>query len=195
MSKITSDSDSSSKNTSIYVNLKLRKFGAGKLFKSWFLNRTYKYTSKFGTVIRGLNHNQGVPAGTLLGVESFLLFIATCSELTGKNVKLLWAALYADDTSPLIKASNLVDFQKALDWAMDWAQRNGCAFHLSGDKGPCYLAYLKKGHTFPAEFDSIKLGNAEIKRKEEETVLGLYRKVRPIDEKTKANNASRKIID
>merc|ERR1712002_1227107 len=86
-----------------------RKFGAGKLFKSWFLNRTYKYTSQFGTMIRGLEHNQGVPAGTLIGVESFLLFIATCTSLTGKNVKLLWSALYADDTSPLVKESNIVD--------------------------------------------------------------------------------------
>jgi len=175
------------------INEAQRKFGAGKLFKSWFLNRTYKYTSKFGTIVRGLNHNQGVPAGTLLGVESFLLFIATCSELTGKNLKLLWAALYADDTSPLVKASNVVDFQKALDWAMIWAQKNGCAFHLEGDKGPVYLAYLKKNHVFPAEFDSIKLGSASLKRKEEETVLGLYRKVRPIDDNSSISHG--KLID
>jgi len=175
------------------INEAQRKFGAGKLFKSWFLNRTYKYTSKFGTIVRGLNHNQGVPAGTLLGVESFLLFIATCSELTGKNLKLLWAALYADDTSPLVKASNVVDFQKALDWAMAWAQKNGCAFHLDGDKGPVYLAYLKKNQSFPAEFDSIKLGSTNLKRKEEETVLGLYRKVRPIDENSSISHG--KIID
>ena len=155
--------------------------GVSKLFKSWFVNRTYKYTSKFGTIVRGLNHNQGVPAGTLIGVEGFLLFIATCTELTGQNLKLLWAALYADDTCPLVKKSNIVDFQKALDWACEWAKEKKCEFHLDGDKRPVYLAYLKKNQNFPIEFDGIKLGTATLERKADETILGLYRKVRPID--------------
>ena len=91
----------------------------------------------------------------------------------------------------------MVDFQKALDWAMIWAEKNGCAFHLDGDKGPVYLAYLKKNQAFPAEFDSIKLGSAEVKRKCEETVLGLYRKVRPIcSDATEDNSVSHsKLID
>ena len=95
---------------------------------------------------------------------------------------LLWAALYADDTSPLIKLSNLLDFQKALDWAIKWADENGCAFHLEGDKRPVYLAYLKLGEPFPVEFDSLKLSSASIERKSKDTILGLFRKVRPISE-------------
>ena len=39
---------------------------------------------------RGLSHNTGVPAGTLIGVECFMAFIATCTSLTGKNKELLW---------------------------------------------------------------------------------------------------------
>ena len=162
------------------INEAQKKFGAGQFFKSWFLNRTYQYSSEFGTIVRGLNHNQGVPAGTLLGVEGFLLFIASCTELTGQNLKLLWAALYADDTSPLVKKSNIVDFQKALDWACEWAKEKGCEFHLTGDKKPVYLAYLKRNENFPVEFDDVNLGGVSLTRKAEETVLGLYRKVRPI---------------
>ena len=78
-----------------------------------------------------------------------MLFIATYVKLTGKNLKLLWAALYADDTSPLIKGSNLVEFQEALDWALDWATKKGCEFHLTGDKGPVFMAYLKRGELYP----------------------------------------------
>jgi len=157
-----------------------RKFGAGKLINSWFKNRTYSFASKHGSEIRGENHNCGIPAGTLIGVECFLLFIATATELTNKNLNLLWAALYADDTSPLVKESKLVDFQKALDWAFEWAKKKGCAFHLQGDKGPTFSAYLKKGMVYPTSFDHLKLGPADFKRTEETCVLGLDRKMRPV---------------
>ena len=59
----------------------------------------------FGELTRGLLHNTGVPAGTLIGVECFMAFIATCTSMTGKNKDLVWAALYADDTSPLVQSS------------------------------------------------------------------------------------------
>ena len=55
---------------------------------------------------------------------------------------------------------------------MAWAEKNGCAFHLDGEKGPVYLAYLKKGEDFPPEFDTLKLGPAKILRKSEDRVLG-----------------------
>jgi len=90
------------------------KYGAGKLINSWFKNRTYSFTSKHGSEIRGQDHNCGIPAGTLIGVECFLLFIATATELTNKNLNLLWAALYADDTSSLVKESKILDFKKRL---------------------------------------------------------------------------------
>ena len=140
------------------VNEAQRKYGAGKLIKSWFKNRTYTHVSNFETQIREQEHNCGVHAGTLIGVECFMLFIATATKLTGKNIKLLWAALYADDTSPLVRASDMVEFQAALDWAMRWAKQNGCEFHLHGEKGPTFTAYPKKGHEYPQEFDSLHLG-------------------------------------
>ena len=158
-----------------------RKFGAGKLIKSWFKNRTYRFDGPSGTLINGQNHNCGTPPGTLIGVEGFMLFIATATSMTGKNRKLLWAALYADDTSPLIKSSNVVDFQKALDWAVIWAREKGCEFHLTGKKGPTFTAYLKSGQIYPLEFDTLKLGDTPIVRDDQTTVLGLFRKTRPIN--------------
>ena len=103
----------------------------------------------------------------------------TATKLTGKNLKLLWAALYADDTSPLVKQSNVVDLQEALDWSIKWAEKNGCAFHLAGDKAHTYLAYLKKGEPFPLDFDSLKLAGIPFRRENDAIILGLYRKVRP----------------
>ena len=143
--------------------------------------RKYMYKTRFGELVRGLGHNRGVPAGTLIGVECFMLFIATATALTGKNLDLLWAALYADDTSPLVKAGNIVEFQEALNFAMKWAEEQGCEFHLSGNKKPTFTAYLKRGQEYLASFDNLKLGDTLIERTDETTVLGLHRKVRPKD--------------
>jgi len=126
-----------------------RLYGAGKLLGAWLTNRSYTFTSKDISVTRGKSANQGVPAGTLIGVECFLIFIATATELSNRNACLLWAALYADDTSPLVKGSNLVEFQKALDFAANWAKEQGISFHVQGDKAPTYIAYLKKGQILP----------------------------------------------
>ena len=167
-----------------------RKYGAGKLIASWFKNRVYIFKSTLGEWVRGQGHNRGAPAGTLLGVESFLVFIATCTSLTNVNCILLWAALYADDTSPLIKESNVVEFQKALDWAMNWAEENGCAFHLTGDKAPTFLAYLKSGMDYPASFDELTLGDTQIQRVDKATILGLSRTVRSLD-----GDTTSKLID
>ena len=122
-----------------------------------------------------------MPTMTLIGVECFLLFIATASSLTNKNVLLLWAALYADDTSPLVKVSNLIDFQKALDFAMLWARKNNVRFHLNGDKAPTFIAYLKKGQVLHPSASSLNLDGVPFKRVFSEKILGLSRKVRDPD--------------
>ena len=144
-------------NRSTIVLEAQKKFGAGKLFKTWFEHRTFR--DPFGKR-RGIHQNAGVPAGTLFGVEGFLLFIATNESLSGKNKDLLIDALYADDESPGAPLSKVQDgsFQKALDNAFQWAKDQGVNFHMEGDKGPKFMAFLKKGHSYPAEFDSIKLG-------------------------------------
>ena len=170
-----------------------RKYGAGDFIASWFKNRVYTFRTSFGELTRGLGHNTGVPAGTLIGVECFMAFIATCTSLTGKNKDLLWAALYADDTSPLVQASKILQFQEALDWAMNWAEKNGCRFHLFSDKAPTFLAYLKKGQLFPTSFHNLKLGPATLKRTDEARILGLIRKVRPSD--ADPNQSYGKMID
>ena len=121
------------------------------MISSWLTNRSYTYNFGDSCQIRGKKANQGVPAGTLIGVECFLLFIATVTSLTSKNISLLWAALYADDTSPLVKSSKLVDLQQALDFAIIWARENDVNFHLKGDKAPTFLAYLKNNQIFPEE--------------------------------------------
>lgn len=157
------------------------KFGAGKLISSWLTNRSYTFTNGSTSSTRGMSANQGVPAGTLIGVECFLLFIATASSLTNKNVLLLWAALYADDTSPLVKVSNLIDFQKALDFAMLWARKNNVRFHLNGDKAPTFIAYLKKGQVLHPSASSLNLDGVPFKRVFSEKILGLSRKVRDPD--------------
>ena len=133
-----------------------KKFGAGKLVKSWFENRRYFYKN----IERGKGHNAGVPAGTLLGVENFLLFMATNESVTGGNKKLLIISLYADDASPGALLSQLPVFQEALDQAKAWADLQGVSYHMDGKKGPQFLAYLKKGQKYPPEFDNIKLGDS-----------------------------------
>ena len=91
----------------------------------------------------------------------------------------------------MVKESNIVDFQAALDWAIKWAEEKGCAFHLEGDKRPVYLAYLKLHQTLPTCFDDVKLGTATLERTDEATVLGLYRRVRPIyTDSSKINDVS-----
>ena len=109
-----------------------KKFGLGKLFRTWMNNRTYTYKGQ----LRGQNHNSGVPAGTLLGVEGFTLFISTCKSLTALNAALLWACLFADDQSPSATLTNVRNgsFQKALNDAFKWATDQNVEFHLSGKK-------------------------------------------------------------
>ena len=100
-----------------------------------------------------------------------ILVLKKATSMTGQNRKLLWGALYADDTSPLIKRSNVIDFQKALDWAVIWAREKGYEFHLTGKTGLTFTAYLKSGQIYSLEFDTLKhLG-----------VLELFRKIRPIN--------------
>ena len=166
-----------------------KKYGAGKLISSWLTNRSYTFEYGSSKQTRGKASNQGVPAGTLIGVECFLLFIATVSSLTNKNLMLLWAALYADDTSPLVKASNLVDLQAALDFSIEWAKKNNVKFHLSGSKAPTYLAYLKKGQCLPPEALTLNLDRIHLRRVFSEKILGLTRIVRNPD------NPSNKTID
>ena len=132
-----------------------KKFGAGKLVKSWFQNRRYFYKH----IERGQGHNAGVPAGTLLGVENFLLFMATNESVSGKNGDLLIISLYADDASPGTVLSKIPQFQEALDVAKKWADSQGVSYHMGGKKGPQFLAYLKKGQKYPVEFDHVKLGD------------------------------------
>ena len=153
------------------------KFGAGKLISSWLTNRSYTFNDGSKNQTRGISANQGVPAGTLIGVECFLLFIATASTLTNKNILLLWAALYADDTSPLVSVSKLIDFQKALDFAMIWARKNNVRFHLSGDKAPTFIAYLKKDQILHPSASSLNLDGVPFNRVFSEKILGLSRKV------------------
>ena len=157
------------------------KFGAGKLISSWLTNRSYTFAHESKNQTRGMSANQGVPAGTLIGVECFLLFIATASSLTNKNVLLLWAALYADDTSPLVKVSKLIDFQKALDFAMVWARKNNVRFHLDGEKAPTFIAYLKKDQALHPSASSLNLDGVPFKQVFSEKILGLTRKVRDPD--------------
>ena len=167
------------------------KFGAGKLISSWLKGRSYTFETSLVQQIRGSKANQGVPAGTLIGVECFLLFIATATSLTNKNVELLWAALYADDTSPLIKVSNQIEFQKALDFAVQWAKANNIEFHTTGAKAPSFLAYLKKDHNLPQSIKSLSFDGNLIKQIDQDKILGLTRKVRPLNPNSKAS----KIID
>ena len=61
---------------------------------------------------------------------------------------------------------------------MLWAKENSVEFHVTGSKGPTFLAYLKKSHTYPVEFESLKLGSYPIKRICADKVLVLIRKVR-----------------
>ena len=157
-----------------------RLFGAGKLFESWFTDQTFTYESGGLKERRGQNSNRGVMAGRIMGVEGFMLFIATCTKLTGKNLELLWASLYADDTGPLCKFSNLVKLQEAFVWVEQWAKKMGVKFHLSGDKKPVYLAYLKKGQKFPVkELKELKLCDVPVVRVDQQKILGLLVKVRP----------------
>ena len=157
------------------------KFGLGKLFRSWLTDRTYTYKDE----IRGQQHNSGVPAGTLLGVEGFLLFIATCKSLTSLNAALLWACLFADDQSPSATLTQVKNgnFQKALDDAYQWSKDKNVEFHMSGKKGPKYIAYLKGNQKFPQEFDKLLLGETKFERIYETKLLGIVIRVRKDDDK------------
>ena len=157
------------------------KYGAGRLFQTWFTGRTYLFKSKFGTVIRGHDADQGTMPGTILGVEAFALFIATMIALTGKNKDLLWPSFYADDTGPLFLKSKMVKFKEALDKVAVWCDKTGVRFHLTGDKKPVYIAYLKKGHEFDTEFDTMQLCGAPITRVNDIITLGLKIMVRKMD--------------
>jgi len=155
-----------------------RLFGAGKLFESWFKEQTFTYVANGLNERRGQYSNRGVMAGRMMGVEGFMLFIATCTRLTGKNLDLLWASLYADDTGPVCKKSNVVKLQEAFVWVEKWAGEMGVEFHLSGDKKPVYLAYLKKGEEFPEEFQTLTLCGVPVTRVDKQKILGLNVKVR-----------------
>ena len=125
--------------------------------------------------------NQGVMPGRILGVEAFMMFIATCTGMTGRNKDLLWAALYADDTGPVFKATKLQAIKSCFKWVEDWCKDKGVRFHLSGEKKPVYLAYLKKGHHFSEEFNTLKLCDTPVLRTDTVKSLGVTWKVRPIE--------------
>ena len=108
-----------------------------------------------------------------------MLFKATALSLTGKNLDLLWASLYADDTGPLARRSKIVELQEALDAVAKWCAEKGVKFHLSGSKKPVYVAYLKKGQQFPETFDNLNLCGTKIERVNQIKSLGLNWRVRP----------------
>ena len=158
-----------------------RKYGAGRLYQTWFTGRSYLYKTISGQVKRGLGADQGTMPGTILGVEGFALFIATMIALTGKNKNLLWPALYADDTGPLFLLSKLNKFKDALLQVRKWCDETGVRFHLSGDKKPVYLAYMKKGEDFDEQLNTMKLCGAPITRVNSIVTLGLKILVRKMD--------------
>ena len=146
--------------------------GAGKLVASWFKDRVYKYRDE----IRGSEFNCGVPAGTLLGVALFKVFIVTDRAMTAFNKTLLWASGYSDDRSPLCDITNIRNgnLQKALDESAEWAKDQGCEYHLKGDKRPLMLCFENKDSEKLTDKDkSVKLCGEPIEIASEVTILGL----------------------
>ena len=159
------------------VNEAQSKYGYGKMFKSILTNRRYSFNGK----MRGKSHNSGVPAGTIMGVEAFMLFVATCEALTGLNRNILWPSLFADDASPLAALSYVKSggFQRDLIRAFQWSKLQGVNFHLTGKKKPKFFAFLKRGQEYPDEFDELYLGDTALEKVDEAKQLGLIIRTRP----------------
>ena len=166
---------------SITVEQAQLKYGAGRLYQTWFTRRSYLYKTMHGQLKRGQEADQGTMPGTILGVEGFSLFIATMIALTGKNKDLLWPSFYADDTGPLFLRSKLDRFKASLLRVKQWCLDTGVRFHLTGDKKPVYLAYLKKGEKFDDECNTMELCGTPITRVDSIVTLGLMILVRKMD--------------
>ena len=87
--------------------------GCGKVLQYYFENRTYNFVfpterpdSECRLLVRGHMHNAGVPAGTILGVCGFKQFMESCPEIATEVHGVVFGSLYADDWSPLGKASS-----------------------------------------------------------------------------------------
>ena len=150
----------------MYKKIMQRKYGLGKLMASWFDGRRYsfKFPGSNKVVLRGEEHNAGVPPGTILGVTGFTEFMETCPQMTEQVDGVIWPSLYADDFSPLTSESQVTEFQRRLDEVFNWSKCMKVNFHLEGSKGPKYMTFIKKGQTYPDCFDSIVLGPASAER-------------------------------
>ena len=159
-----------------------RVCGAGKLMKSWFQDRVYLYDGKE----RGHDHNRGVGPGTLCGVDGFTLFVNTNDAMISSNEDVLEVAKYSDDDSPCFSMNTVANgrCQATLDRSFAWMTDMGGDYHLSGDKAPVLMCYLKKGQEACAEVDLLTLGGAVVKRVHEQRFLGVNVVVRAGDGRT-----------
>ena len=113
--------------------------GAGRLLVSRSDGRTYSMDD----MIRGQGANKGTDAGTPVAVWQFKCFMNTDRFFSGYNKKLMWAAMFSDDRSPLWRALQVIRgfMQQALDGTCEWAKKMRCEYHLEGKKKPELLVY------------------------------------------------------
>ena len=163
-------------NRTEVLNEYQRVCGAGKLMRSWFEDRVYLFEGKE----RGLEFDRGVPAGTLCGVDGFTLFVNKNNAMNTRNPHIREVAKYSDDDSPSFSMSSVTDggLQWSLDETFEWMTNMGGDYHLSGDKEPVLMVYLKKGQEATDELDRINLGGKNLKRVYKQRFLGVNVKVR-----------------
>ena len=132
--------NSTDRETTIYEAERIA--GAGKLLASRWEDRNYTMDGK----VRGLGYNQGTDPGTPIAVWEFKIFMNTDISFSGYNKKLLWAAMFSDDRSPLWSGKQVREghAQESIDGTCQWANEKRVRYHMKGPKRPEILVFRNK---------------------------------------------------
>ena len=153
--------------------------GAGQIVHSWFERRWYI----FDGATRGWQFNRGVPAGTLIGVISFLMHADSNIAMSALNPDILGKAVssFSDDDSPLFSETTTINggTQRTLTDSYEYMSSLGCKYHVDGLKGPTLLVYLKKTEIYREDlYSSLTLGGYPVKSVSKQRFLGVVIEVR-----------------
>ena len=152
---------------------KLYLYGIRGLPLQWFhsyLSNRKQYVVVDGVESTQLDVNLGVPQGSVLGPQLFIIYV---NDIVNSS-NLLKFSLFADDTVVLYSHKNVTTLVSTINQELqmlnDWFKCNKLFLNFKKTK---YVLFHSKRKRIPPNIDSIKIGNNVIERTESINFLGI----------------------